>query len=107
MSTTLVNEAAQTPPPPPPPVHPPLPFNLGSKVALSGISGAIAAFIIAWWQSTPSWHMTPAVAALGVTAGASIIGFFQGRSQQAAKLIETVRKDLGAAGISISGTPPS
>lgn len=104
MSTTIVNEAAAPPPLSPPPVHPPIPLGLSSYVALTGVAGAVAAFILGWWQA--KWNLTPDVVALGVTAGGILVSWIAARSHQAAKLIETVKKDLGAVGIEVVPPPP-
>lgn len=83
------------------PIHPPLPLGLGSYVTLTGISGAVAAFVIGWAQ----YGLTPAVATLGVTAGATILTWFAGRSAQAKSAIEATAKALGEVGISVSEKP--
>jgi hypothetical protein len=85
-----------------PPVHPPLPLGLGSYVTLTGVSGAVAAFVIAWVQAG---ELTPAVAALGVTAGVAVVGWFAGRSVQAKAAIEQAGKRLGEVGIAFSELP--
>jgi hypothetical protein len=86
----------------PPPVHPPLPLGLGSYVSLTGIAGAVAAFIIAWVQK----GLTVDTVALGVTAAGILAAWAAGRSHQAATLIATVKRDLGAAGIEVLSPPP-
>lgn len=86
-----------------PVVHPPIPLGLGSYVSLTGISGAAASFLIAWGEN--SWHLTGPIAALGVTAGAAVIGFFASRSHQAAELIKKTATVLGEVGVTVSPTP--
>lgn len=92
------------PPAPPAPVHPPIPLGLGSYVGMSGISGTVAVFLIAWGEN--HWHMTSPIAALGVAAVGGIIGFVGSRSHQAAALIAAVKKDLGEVGIEVSPPAP-
>lgn len=87
------------------PVHPPLPFGLGSLVTLTGFAGAVAAFVIAYWQA--KWHMTPEIATLGVAALGTIAAWFHGRSKQAAALIERGSAILKDVGISVSTAPPA
>ena len=87
------------------PVHPPLPFGLGSFVTLTGISGAIAAFVIAYWQA--KWHMTPEIATLGVAALGALAAWFHGRSTQATALIAKGEKILKDVGISVTAAPPA
>jgi hypothetical protein len=84
------------------PVHPPIPLGLGSYVTLTGAAGAVAAFLIAWAEN--NWHLTGAIAALGVTAGGAIATWFAGRSHQAAALITVAQAALHDVGIDI--TPP-
>lgn len=106
MSTTLVNQAAaQAPAAQPVPVHPPLPFGLGSYVTLTGAAGAVASFIISWYDTTPHWHMNPSTAALGVASIAAIAAWFAGRSHQAAALISRGVTVLHSAGVDVSPTP--
>jgi hypothetical protein len=87
------------------PVHPPIPFGIGSFVSLTGISGAVGAFIIAWWQSTPAWTMTPEIAALGIAAMGALAAWFHGRSKQAAALIDRGKIILEDVGIAVTTTP--
>lgn len=84
--------------PKPPPIHPPLPLGLGSYVTLTGISGAVAAFVIGWVQ----YGLTPAVATLGVTAGATVLTWFAGRSVQAKAAIEKVGNVFEEIGVGVS-----
>ena len=110
MSTSIVNEAGKelvSAPAAPAPVHPPIPLGLGSYVSLSGISGATAAFVIAWYDTTPHWHMNPSVAALGVAAVAGVIGFFGSRSHQAAAAIGKVGAVLKEVGVDVTPPPPA
>jgi hypothetical protein len=82
-----------------------LPFGLGSFVSLTGISGAVAAFVLAWWQSTPAWTMTPEIAALGIAAMGALAAWFHGRSTQAAALIDRGKIVLEDVGVVVSTTP--
>lgn len=84
---------------PPPPVHPPLPLGLGSYVSLTGLAGAVVAFIIAWVQK----GLTVDTVALGVTAAGILAAWGAGRSHQAATLIATAKKDLADVGIELAG----
>jgi hypothetical protein len=89
-------------------MHPTLPFGLGSQITLTGMVGAVVAFIYAWAQ----YGLTPETTTLGATAGGLIAAFFAGRSAQAKAAIdagvksysgEVVSPDEGDAG---SGTLP-
>jgi hypothetical protein len=80
------------------PLHPPLPLGLGSYVTLSGVAGAVAAFIIAWAQN----GMGPTTASLGVAALGTVAVWFAGRSHQAATAITVAQAALGDLGIDIA-----
>lgn len=80
------------------PLHPPLPLGLGSYVTLSGVAGAVAAFIIAWVQH----GISPTTASLGVAALGAIAVWFAGRSHQAATAITVAQAALGDLGIDIA-----
>ena len=67
------------------PVHPPLPFGLGSQVALTGIIGAVAAFIIAWVQD----GLTAETVTLGAAAAGLAAAWYGGRSIQAKAAVNT------------------
>lgn len=101
MSTQPANIV--TPPASAPVVHPPIPFNLGSYIALTGPSGAVAAFLVAWGEN--HWHMTGPIAALAVAAAVGVAAWYQGRSHQAAALIARIGRELASAGIDVSTTP--
>lgn len=76
------------------PIHPPLPLGLGTYVTLTGVAGAVAAFIVAWVQN----GMSSTTASLGVAALGAIAVWFAGRSHQAATAIavaQAVGADLG------------
>lgn len=77
------------------PVHPPLPLGLGSYVTLTGVAGAVAAFIIAWIET----GMNGATASLGVAAMVAIVTWYAGRSAQAKTAIEVAGAALGEVGI--------
>lgn len=86
----------------PQPVHPPIPLGWGSYIGLTGISGAIATFLIAWGEN--HWHMTAPISVLGIGAVAAVVSFAQSRSHQAAALIAKVEHVMGEVGIAV--TPP-
>jgi hypothetical protein len=84
------------------PAKPSVPLGWGSYVSLSGIAGAVLAFVLAWYEN--NWHLTGPIAALGVTAGGAIIGFLESRSKQFAALVTKSEATLHDLGIDI--TPP-
>jgi hypothetical protein len=83
--------------------------GLGTQAALTGVIGAVAAFIIAWVQD----GLSPSTVALGVAAAGLLAAWYAGRSWQAKTIIDKTitayqqAPDLGdVGGIPPDWTPP-
>jgi hypothetical protein len=108
MSTTeqteLPSVAEPAPLPPAPTAHPPLPNGLGTYGALTGVAGAVVAFVIAWVQD----GLTAETVTLGAAAAGILAAWYGGRSIQAKAAIDKTisayqeHVDLGDVG----GVPP-